>query len=61
MSTQEQSKLSIPEVDIGSTNQVEIIINCNDYKISTLKKSFQSTGIIKSRLRPENPRVTTRI
>ena len=51
----------MPEVDIGCTNQVEMIINCNDYKISTLKKSFQSTGIIKSRPRPEKTRVTTRI
>ena len=59
MSTQEQSEWFIPEVDIGCTNQVEMIINCNDYKLSTLKKSFQSTGIIKSRPRPEKTRVTT--
>ena len=49
----------MPEVDIGCKNQVDMIINCNDYKISTLKKRFQSIGIIKSRPRPEKTRVAT--
>ena len=61
MSTQEQSEWFLPEVDIGCTNQVAMIINCNDYIISTLKKRFQSTGTIKGRPRPEKPRVTTRM
>ena len=61
MFTKEQSEWFLPEVEIGCTNLVAMIINCNDYIISTLKKRFQSTGNINSRPRPEKSRVTTRI
>ena len=61
MSTQEQSEWYLPEVEIGCKNQVVMIINCNDYITSTLKKRFQSIGPWTIEPRPEKPRVTTQI
>ena len=53
LSTLEQSKWLLLEVDIGCTKQVARIIKCNDYTNSTLKTRFQSTGTLKCRPVPE--------